>query len=592
MKNVLILALNKDVEFYEFTDEKNEFHDKFNNISEAVVKYLIYKLQKENRTLDYIFVFVKKENLEHGDYERFKNIFPLIPMDYIMISNGSVKVNLPLASEMADKVIEYKNSITEDINITVNLTDDFEYNSLLASLLQLLQYNGVKIDSTLYANTKNFPHIIEEVSDFINLPALIKGAEDFITGGNTDKIQEFFSDKEPSDHTKNLMEKMTGLSETLRVCGNYEAAERAMKKLADAIKIYEKSLDEKLNNLLNKTNNLSAKLKKCTNAEEAEEILKKLETALSEYKKEAGKKEVTDINEYYFSKLLPKIKYEYSDILPTENKKTTPIDIIRRTLKMGLIQQAVVFFTEWIPEFLIKENYIVVDKSIEEECIKKGVNFSSWTVHFFRAYQMKIIPKSITYEEAKKIFDENKNNLQGIIDAVRGKNKKLDEFLKNIQGFSKSVGKNPVEKLLALSKKHFLHRMIEATQNKSLSFEAYVKTKFTNPKSMETDLTRHLINMGEEDFKNLFDLKEETEKDKAFKENAGRAEIMEYLINNNLLKLNMPRDKFLNLTDNYELIVQYFRNKMAHADITNNVVVKQDKFIKIMEKSLDLINKK
>ena len=130
MKNILISTLNQDIDLCDFTDETNEFNEKHNNESEALTKYLIYKLSKENKTIDYIFLFVRKEDLENGIFDKFKEIFPEIPMDYIVIKNDLIKQNLPLALDMAEKITEYQNSIKEDIEISVKISDDFKFNSI------------------------------------------------------------------------------------------------------------------------------------------------------------------------------------------------------------------------------------------------------------------------------------------------------------------------------------------------------------------------------------------------------------------------------------------------------------------------------
>jgi len=598
MKNILILPLNKDSDFCDFVDENNEFQGNYNNITEAVTKYLIYKLQNENQTLDYIFSFIKNEDLERGNYEKFKNIFPQIPADYIVLTNGLIKENLSLAPEMIDKIIDYKNSVNDDINISINLTDEFEFNSVINSLIQLIKYNDLKINYLTYSNTKIYPHIIEEVSEITDIHSLIKGADEFFSLGSSDKISEFFSHNTPNENITNLIEKMTGFSETLKICGSYNAVQKAAKDLADAVDNYEKSLDVKLNNLLDKTQKLSAELKNCENFETAEDVLKKLNDAIEEYKEALNKKEPVNVNEYYFSKLLPKIKYEYDAILPKENLKQSPIDIIRWSLKTGFIQQAVVFFTEWIPEFLVNEKYIEVNKNIKEECQRKGQNFSSWTVYFFRAYQVRVTQtqptqKKLTIDEIKEIFKTHSNNLSAIRKAVYGRYEKLDDFLTKMHGFSSHCQKDTVKNILELSQKHLIRKLIEFTKNPNLSYETYVQVIFKNVTNVENNLTSRLSSLSDKNLKEMFDLKDEyNDNEKKPTDNQSRAEIMNYLIENNLMTVNLPKDNFLNFVDNYELIVQYFRNKMAHAVLNNKAILKQDEFVKRIEDSLNLIEVK
>ena len=596
MKNILILPLNKDSDFCDFVDENNEFQGNYNNITEAVTKYLIYKLQDENKTLDYIFAFVKNEDLERGNYEKFKNTFPQIPTDYIVLNNGLIKENLYLAPEMIDKIIDYKNSVNDDISISINLSDKFEFNSVINSLIALIKYNDLNINYLTYTNTKTYPHIIEEVSEIIKINSLINGVDEFFSLGRADKIQGFFAQNSSNENITNLIEKMAGLSETLKVCGSYTAVKNAAEDLSNAIAAYEKSLDVKLNNLLDKTDKISSELKNSSNFDTVADVLAKLKNAVCEYKESLNHKEKVNNEEYYFSKLLPKIKYEYDAILPKENVKQSPIDIIRWSLKTGFIQQAVVFFTEWIPEFLVNEKYIEVNKNIKEECKKKSQNFSSWTVYFFRAYQAKnsfskSTQNQLSVEEIKEIFKKYNNSLEAIQKAVSGRSERLDKFLMNIHGFSNNSKKNPIVNLSRLSEKHLIRKLIEYSQTQKLPYQKYIEIMFQNVTNVELNLTNRLTSLTDENLKEMFGLKDK-DNEKNTSDNSGRAEIMNMLIEKNLMTVNLPKDNFLNFVDNYELIVQYFRNKMAHAVLNNKAILKQDEFVKRIEDSLDLIEEK
>lgn len=600
MKNILILTLNKfpneGESFYNFTTENNEFNTNVKHINEAAIRYVLHKFEKTNKTLDAIFMFVNKEYLDNGSYERFKGIFPNIFFDCAIISSKSINDCLKTAPEMCDKIIEYKDKEKDDAEFIIDMTGDLRSGLIMSSFIRLVKYNNFKVNNIFYANTSAYPNIIEEITGVMNLQSLISGADEFISYGSTNKIQDFFAENEADIHIKKLVEKMAALSETLRVCGNYEATENVLVKLNDAIENYELLLDTRLKHLLDRTKDLSAKLKNCDSYEETEKILAELNSAITEYKEAVNSNEVININEFYFNKLLARIKIHYGEILPKGNVKSAPSDIIRWCLKSKLIQQAVIFFTEWIPSFLVEQKYLIVDKTIKDECIKRGQNFSHWSVHFFRAYQPKMSSSSLNAEELKEIFQQNKT-LDEILANVQGKNAKIEKHLKEFSDFFKGFKSNEkvTGKILQLQEKHFVHKLILMTQAlaklTNISFEEYVKKTFTTAKNAQTYLINRLrSNIPQKDLKKLFDLSDE-EGDLP-KDNVSRAEIMKYLADNNLIKLTIPLNNFLDFIDNYELIVQYFRNKMAHAVINDKVVLRQDKFVKIISESLDLIEKK
>lgn len=79
------------------------------------------------------------------------------------------------------------------------------------------------------------------------------------------------------------------------------------------------------------------------------------------------------------------------DIMPDDKKSATPIQIIRWCAKRKFLQQAVVFYTEWLPDYLIKSKLVeVTKKEIIDECEKAKMEWSSWPIYLFRNY---VIPQ-------------------------------------------------------------------------------------------------------------------------------------------------------------------------------------------------------
>lgn len=349
MNNVVIFVLSpfvkKDIPFNDFTDITGIFHAKTKQTNESCLKYLIWKLGQEGQTLNKAYAFVTPDSMKNGDFEQFQSLFPDLPIDHIILSKGLVQDAMQTVPQMHDKLIEYrKEHDGTAVRISVDITGGFRHASMMMlPLIQLLRYSGFSIGDIIYANNSVTPKIIEDASDLLNFTSLIGGAEEFVSLGSIKQIQKYFSNTKPSIRLQNLLDRMTDLSEILRVCGSYQITENALMGLNDAINIYETSLQKE--------------------------------------------KEV-DAQEMYFSKLLPRIKQEYQDVLPQRNKPITPEGIIRWCLHKELFQQAVTFYTEWLPRFLIESNRIYVkDKDIVTECKEKGVTWSHWSIYLLRYYQ-------------------------------------------------------------------------------------------------------------------------------------------------------------------------------------------------------------
>lgn len=48
--------------------------------------------------------------------------------------------------------------------------------------------------------------------------------------------------------------------------------------------------------------------------------------------------------------------------MPDNGKSATPIQIIRWCARRSFLQQAVVFYTEWLPDYLIKSKLVEITK--------------------------------------------------------------------------------------------------------------------------------------------------------------------------------------------------------------------------------------
>lgn len=235
------------------------------------------------------------------------------------------------------------------LTIHVDLTGGPRHSvMLMMALIQIVKFTGAKIGMVTYANILNNQYgLIEDTHELMNLFTLISGADKFVSFGDVSQIKDYFKDRENNSESLNkVLTAMENLSETIKVCGSYPSMTNTLDTLYKTIQEYEQFYEK------NKPN-------------------------LSE-------------QEVFFGKLLPTIRNEYQDIMPIEGKNATPVEIIRWCVKRSFLQQATVFYTEWLPDYLINNKLVEVKKwDIMQICQEKKLPWSTWQVYFFRNYYTK-----------------------------------------------------------------------------------------------------------------------------------------------------------------------------------------------------------
>ena len=174
MNNVVIFVLspfgkdNKGIN--DFTDVTRGFHVQTRQTNESCLKYLVWKLGKAGQTLNKAFAFVTPELLENGDYEKFKALFPDLPMERILLPEGLVQDAMQTVPKMHDTLLDYQRQHPEDnIRISVDITGGFRHASMMMlPLIQLLRYSGFEIGDILYANLSVNPKVVEDASDLLD----------------------------------------------------------------------------------------------------------------------------------------------------------------------------------------------------------------------------------------------------------------------------------------------------------------------------------------------------------------------------------------------------------------------------------------
>ncbi|MBO6178879.1 MAG: TM1812 family CRISPR-associated protein [Selenomonadaceae bacterium] len=591
MKNIIVLGLDFGQNNLEIRDEKGEYGGNFKTLGEGIIKYIIYLLEREQKSLDYIFALTT-ENSQSCEW--FRGVFPQIPMEFFTLEGALIKDNLPLATDIFGKITDYKNSSDEEIEINFGLSGDFRYNSIVLSLVELARYDDLNIRGIFYLNSAAPPAVIEEVSPFLNIPTIATGAEEFVFNGNTRKLRKFFSANEARDHLKNLLEKMTAFSDTLRICGSYEVTEKALTDLSDAVKNYELYLNLRLKKLLDKTTKLSEILKNCADSDTAEAVLKELADAVNEYKNPASIKETVDLNELYFTEFLSKIKREYQDVLT----ESTPIDIIRWCLKRGFLQQAVTFYAEWLPRYLKESGRLkVLNKSVIEDCKENSGAWSHWTNYLFRNYLPKGTLKPNVDQDDLNLHKEllqvyRSGEINKVLTALNGRNEKLESLLLYIRDFCENhTAETAPEAITKLPPDDMIRKLMQAIIPGKIKFERFVSSRIKNEKNVEQVLIKALAALPKNRIQYFYDCNEKTlPAANVWRKLKSRREVFDIMLKNKIIATTLNEDKLLNFVQSYDLIVKGLRNKIAHAVADSNTMENQDDIINIISESLDFID--
>lgn len=351
-KNIAIFVMSpfRNGSTIEYTDRENVFKASCEHTNEVFLKYISWKLQQDNKKIETVYAFVTDEAKKGLD--RFKNLFK----DYTfnieeipLYNNGDILGSFKSISAMSDVLQNYTNN-KDKVTIHIDMTGGPRHAvMLMMALMQLIKFSGAKIGMVIYANILRGKDkgIIEDTHEIMNLFTLISGADKFVSFGDVSQIKEYFKDRKNNSESLNkVLTAMENLSETIKVCGSYPSMTNTLDTLAKAIQEYQQFYEE------NKQN-------------------------LSE-------------QEVFFGKLLPTIRNEYQDIMPTEGKKATPVEIIKWCVKRSFLQQATVFYTEWLPDYLINNKLVEVKKlDILQVCQEKKLPWSTWQVYFFRNYYTK-----------------------------------------------------------------------------------------------------------------------------------------------------------------------------------------------------------
>lgn len=391
-RNIAIFVMSpfaKEKKEKEYTDGHG-FCVKSIHTNETALKYIEWKLARNNEKLDKVYAFVSQK-VKADDLEPFKQLigeksYSITEVE--LFNNGDLAGSFGAVSMMFDVL---KNDLGDELSNSVfhvDMTGGPRHASMLMlALLNMLTYYGTIVGSVIYTNLQN--GIVEDARDLIEMFSLVGGTQEFISYGSVDQIKEYFSaGKETTPYMDALLDAMEGVSEAFKVCARYPEMQAELQTLSRVIEWYKKYLNESdLNSI--------------------------------------GKQEM------FFSKLLPSIEREYREILPTNDQPCDALKIIKWCLHRGFLQQAVTLYTEWIPVYLVENGIVKInDKSIREICEKEKLDWKAWQSHFIQSYKPQEKAEKGTFTSLTMTLKNNKEiTVDDLLQEFGEKNKKLADFL-------------------------------------------------------------------------------------------------------------------------------------------------------------------
>lgn len=380
-KNILLLFLS-DVKTKEIDGKVVVSETRYKNVAgeektqttnESALRYLL-----KDFSVDKIFIFASKTvrgvdknktrftldgktwRYEEFSLERFKKFLPgddrYFVFDYD--EDGSDEENLKSVAEMASVIQTYVGD-EQGVRLHVDLTGGMRHvNMMMLELTRLLEYSGLKVEKILYSNRdfKTETGRVEEVQNIYDLFQLMAGVEEFVNFGSVNALESYYRDKRAnlSKPLNQLLDTMKDFADAIKLC-HYGQFSAAIINLHDAVKDF-------------------------TPTDDIEDVL--------------------------MATFITRIRKDYADLIFSREKDD--LRVIRWCLDHDYLQQALILYTERIPEYLGERGVIILDAEQAEDIKRRAAKDRLQS--FFYLFS-KVEPKGNKLDRGKKIFCKSvKNN--------------------------------------------------------------------------------------------------------------------------------------------------------------------------------------
>ena len=308
--------------------------------------------------------------------ERFKKFLPDDDRYFVFNydEDGSGEENLKSVAKMASVIQSYVGD-EQDVRLHVDLTGGMRHvNMMMLELTRLLEYSGLHIEKILYSNRdfKTETGRVEEVQNIYDLFQLMSGVEEFVNFGSVNALEIYYRDKRAnlSEPLNRLLDAMKDFAGAIKLC-HYGQFNTAIKNLHDAVKDFAPT---------------------------------------------------NDIEDVLMATLIVRIRKDYGDLIFQREKDD--LRVIRWCLDKDYLQQALILYTERIPEYLGEKGIIVLGTEQAKD-LKRRADKDRLQPFFYLFSQIK--PQGNKLEEGKKIFCKSVKN--DAWPAIQAKSFDFDEWL-------------------------------------------------------------------------------------------------------------------------------------------------------------------
>ena len=343
-KNILLLFLSdvktRSVDGKVVISEaayENVAGEKTQTTNESAVRYL-----SERFLVDKIFVFASKKvrkkiadrngllflaadgkprshlkfSLERGKKFLTNTAFKIFPYN----EDGSGEENLKSVAKMARVIQDYVGD-EKDVLLHVDLTGGLRhFNMMMLELTRLLEYSGLKVEKVLYSNYNNQTGTgrVEEIKNVYDLFQLIAGVEEFVNFGSVKALKDYYKGKKISEPLNRLLDAMKIFADAIKLC-HYSQFNAAIIALHDAVKDF---------------------------------------------------KPTNDVEDVLMATFIARIRKDYADLIFPREKDD--LRVIRWCLDNDYLQQALILYTERIPEYLDEHGIIVLEAEKAEDLKRRA----------------------------------------------------------------------------------------------------------------------------------------------------------------------------------------------------------------------------
>ena len=552
-KNILLLFLSDvktkkigDKVIISEADYENVAGEKTQITNESAVRYIL-----QDFPVDKIFVFASKKirnnpvNLvdptqTHLQYslERLRKFLPdeecCFVFDYD--EDGSSEENLKSVAKMASVIQKFVGEANATLH--VDLTGGMRHvNMMMLELTRLLEYSGLHIGKVLYSNyePRTATGRVEEVQNIYDLFQLMAGVEEFVNFGSVNALEIYYRDKRAklSDSLKRLLDAMKNFADAIKLC-HYGQFSAAIKNLHDAVKDFEPT---------------------------------------------------DDLEDVLMATFIARIRKDYADLIFPREKDD--LRVIRWCLDNDYLQQALILYTERIPEYLGERGVLVLDEEKSKDLKRRAAK--DRLQPFFYLFSQ-INPQGNKLDEGKKIFCKSvKNDAWPAIQAksfdfdawLAALNRKLEplnlvcpdnaafreqlEMLADIFKAPKLLLDLSSTKLKPIQK--ILGALDEELKSKKWGGERVkILAKFFNNALVDDDVPDYFTGSGFMKYPKALKIHE--------------------LLNEKFFAVSIPEEKFLSLVDKYFRLKDE-RNHSAHAREDYGEFGTADKLRDFMHRALE-----